>query len=77
MKTLLFNEKHTVNSFQNREAFTVIKEKPIKKNLIQNGMTINEISDIVSEKIINVVKEQFEQTKINFESLEKKKLVKE
>ena len=34
-------------------------------------MSVKEISEIVSEKIITVVKEQFEATKVKYETREK------
>jgi serine/threonine protein phosphatase PrpC len=49
-----------------------MKLQTSEKNLnIHQGMSVKEISEIVSEKIITVVKEQFEATKTQFETKEK------
>ena len=50
----------------NKDVLSVFKQNSEKKHSIQQGMTIIEISDVVSEKIINVVKEQFENTKEDY-----------
>lgn len=50
----------------NKDVLAVFKQNSEKKHSIQQGMTIIEISDVVSEKIINVVKEQFENTKEDY-----------
>ena len=50
----------------NKDVLSVFKQNSEKKHSIQQGMTIIEISDVVSEKIINVVKEQFENTKVDY-----------
>jgi hypothetical protein len=43
-----------------------------EKNLtIHQGMSVQEISEVVSERIMNMVKEQFEATKVQFELKEK------
>ena len=45
-----------------------------KKNLtIRQGMSVNEISDVVSERVINGIKQQFEKTKQQYEKAQNKK----
>lgn len=63
METLLFNTDFSNNAFSNRDVLSVFKEAEDKKLSIHQGMTVTEISEFVSEKIIAVVKEQFEATK--------------
>lgn len=57
----------------NKDVLSVFRQNIDKKITIQQGMSINEISDVVSEKIINVVKQQFENTKVDFKAKENKK----
>lgn len=72
METLSFNSNSGNNSNFNKDLLSGFKEKSDKNSTIQYGMTVKEISEIVSEKIIKVVKDQFEATKIQFEQKEKK-----
>lgn len=68
METLSFNTNFVNNSYSNKDVLSAFKETSEKKLNIHQGMSINEISEIVSEKIITVVKEQFEATKTQFET---------
>lgn len=72
METLSFNTNFVNNSYSNKDVLSAFKETSEKKLNIHQGMSINEISEIVSEKIITVVKEQFEATKTQFETKGKK-----
>lgn len=76
MESLTFNTNYANSLYSNKDVLSVFKEKSEKNLSIHQGMSIKEISEIVSEKIITVVKEQFEATKIQFESKEKNKFVK-
>lgn len=73
METLSFN---TNNSYTNTDVLSAFKERSEKNLAIHQGMSVKEISEIVSEKIIAVVKEQFEATKIQYETKEKNSLLK-
>ncbi len=73
MNLLSFNNEFTSTLEANKDVLSVFKQSSDKKFTIQQGMTIREISDVVSEKIINVVKEQFEITKEDFKTKELKK----
>ncbi len=66
MNLLSFNNDLSNSLEINEDVLSVFKQNSDKKNTIQQGMTVREISDIVSEKIINVVKEQFENTKVDY-----------
>ena len=72
MERLSFNTNYSNNSYSNNDVLSVFKESSEKKLSIHQGMSVKEISEIVSEKIITVVKEQFETTKTQFETKEKK-----
>ena len=72
MEALSFNTNFVNNSYSNKDVLSAFKETSEKKLNIHQGMSINEISEIVSEKIITVVKEQFEATKTQFETKGKK-----
>ena len=54
------------------DVLSAFKETSEKNLNIHQGMSVKEISEIVSEKIITVVKKQFEATKTQFETKEKK-----
>lgn len=72
MEALSFNSSHA-SSFLNNDVLSAFKETSEKNLTIQQGMSVKEISDIVSEKIIAVVKNQFEATKNQYETIEKNK----
>ena len=59
-----FNNDLNATLENNKDVLSVFRQNIDKKITIQQGMSINEISDVVSEKIINVVKQQFENTKV-------------
>jgi len=71
METLSFNTNNTDYSYSNNDVLSVFKESSEKNLSIHQGMSVKEISEIVSDKIITVVKEQFEATKIQYETKEK------
>ena len=71
MERLSFNTNYSNNSYSNNDVLSVFKESSEKKLSIHQGMSVKEISEIVSEKIITVVKEQFEATKVKYETREK------
>jgi len=71
METLSFNTNYANNSYCNKDVLSAFKETSEKNLNIHQGMSVKEISEIVSEKIIIVVKKQFEATKTQFETKEK------
>jgi len=71
MEALSFNINTINKSHSNKDVLSAFK-KTSERNLdIHRGMSVKEISEIVSEKIIAVVKEQFEATKIQYENRER------
>lgn len=68
METLSFNTNYSNNSYSNKDVLSAFKVTSEKNLDIHQGMSVKEISEIVSEKIIKVVKEQFEATKTQFET---------
>jgi len=68
METLSYNKNYANNSYSNKDVLSAFKETSQKNLAIHQGMSVKEISEIVSEKIIAVVKEQFEATKIQYET---------
>ncbi len=68
MDILSFNRDFSDNSFSNKDVLSAFKQATAKNQTIQRGMSVTEISDLVSEKIITVIKHQFEETKIQFEN---------
>ena len=66
MSTQIFNTSHTNNNIVNQDVLSVFKEATEKKLNIHHGMSVNEISEVVSDNIILVIKKQFEITKSNF-----------
>lgn len=70
MEIVNFNINAANTSHPNKDVLSVFKETPEKNLSIKQGMSVKEISEIVSEKIITVVKEQFEATRIQFEAKE-------
>lgn len=72
METLSFNTNYANNSYSNKDVLSGFKDESEKNLSIHQGMSVKEISEIVSEKIIAVVKEQFEATKTQYETKVKK-----
>lgn len=70
MKTLIFNNDFTTSTDLNNDVLSVFKQHSEKPMTIQQGMSVKEISDVVSEKVIAIVKEQFRATKEQFEDNE-------
>ena len=73
MNLLSFNNDLNGILDTNGDVLSAFRQSSDKKITIQQGMSIREISEVVSEKIINVVKEQFEITKEDFNTKEVKK----
>lgn len=60
------------NSSLNTDALSVFKKGSEKNLTIEQGMSVNEISEVVSDKIIEVVKVQFQAIKSEFEEKNQK-----
>ena len=68
MNILSFDTDFAQTSFCNKDVLSAFKHPSEKNFTIQQGMSVKEISEVVSEKIITVVKEGFEATKSQFET---------
>lgn len=66
MKTLTFDTDFASNTHSEKISIQVFNQNKEKSVNIRFGMTPKEISDVVSEKLIAVVREQFEVTKKQF-----------
>uniref|UniRef100_UPI00404777BE hypothetical protein n=1 Tax=Roseivirga sp. TaxID=1964215 RepID=UPI00404777BE len=66
MKPLSFDTDFACNNNSEKKATHAFNQNKDKSVNIQFGMTPKEISDVVSEKLIAVVREQFEVTKKQF-----------
>ncbi len=63
MSKLVLNNGFSGSTFSNKDILSVFKQHHEKSMTIQQGMSVKEISDVVSEKIMALIKEQFEATK--------------
>lgn len=72
MNILTFDTDFEGNNQSNKDVLSAFKQNPEKAVSIQQGMSVKEISDVVSDKIIAVVKEQFQATKEQFQAKQKK-----
>ena len=68
MNILSFNNNCENNSLPNKDILSVFRNKDEKNLTIQQGMSVNEIAEIVSEKVIGIVKEQFQATREQFQT---------
>lgn len=75
MKTFSFNTNYANNIDSNKDVLSAFKASPEKISSIHQGMSVKEISEMVSEKIISVVNKQFEATKVQFETKDEKEVV--
>ncbi|HZV67906.1 MAG TPA: hypothetical protein VFG10_00090 [Saprospiraceae bacterium] len=74
MSNLSFNTELPNDSHLDRDSLSIFKQSAGRELTIQPGMSVKEISDIVSEKVIAIVKEQFEATKNQYEAKRAKNL---
>jgi hypothetical protein len=70
MNILSSNSDFATSSFSDKDVLSAFKQEPEKSMTIQKGMSPNEISDVVSEKVIALVRKQFQLTKEQFQSKE-------
>ncbi len=71
METPSLNINYTKNSYSHKDVLSAFRETSEKDLTIHQGMSVQEISEVVTERIMNIVKEQFEATKVQFELKEK------
>lgn len=68
MDTLSFDTSFTKKFFSdNEDVLSKFKQNKEKVSTIKEGMSAEEIAEIVSERIINIIEEQFKLTKEQFE----------
>lgn len=68
MNIQLFNNNSMSNNPSHKDVLSVFRLDSDNSLIIQHGMSVNEISDVVSDRIIAIVKEQFKATKKEFEA---------
>jgi len=69
MNSIINNTGFSILSYNNKDILSVFKKQSSdKKEIIEKDMSASEISEVVSEKIIILIKEQFEKTKLELES---------
>lgn len=73
MSKLTLNPDFSVSTLSQRDVLSVFKPQATESLTIQQGMSVKEISEIVSEKVIAVVKEQFKATKEQYQAKQKGK----
>lgn len=71
MNILSFNTDFEGNTFSDKDVLSEFKQHTEKIMTIHQGMSVKEISDIVSDNIIALVKQQFQTTKEQFQANEK------
>jgi len=70
MKTNYFNNNFSAPIATDKDILAVFNQDAEKSKTIRQGMSVQEISEIVSDRVIAVVKEQFEATKKEFQKKE-------
>lgn len=71
MTTFSFNPDCPPSISRERDVLSSFKNHSEKPEQIMQGMSPKEISEVVSEKVMAVVREQFENTKNSFREREK------
>jgi len=71
MTTFSFNPDCPPINLKERDILSTFKNRSEKPEQIVQGMSPKEISEVVSNKVIAVVREQFENTKNLFQEREK------
>lgn len=66
MNFLSFTPDFNSNTYTDRDVLSAFRPSNEKNTQIQQGMSPIEISEIVSDNLMAVIKEQFETTKIKF-----------
>jgi hypothetical protein len=67
MNNLFFNQEFNRGSFNDQDVLSAFRQQPERVTEIRQGMTAKEISEVVSDRLIAVVKEQFDAAKKQFE----------
>lgn len=72
MSITFFNPELSQSRFAVRDVFSNFREYTSDRGQIRGDMTSEEIAEVVSERMITVIKEQFETAKKDFEAKEVK-----
>ena len=72
MNSFLFNKEINQGNFGDRDVLSAFRKEPEKSTEIRQGMTPGEIADIVSDRLMTIVKSQFEEAKKQFQKGENK-----
>jgi hypothetical protein len=67
MNSLSFNQELNQGNFREQDILSVFRKDRAQVTEIRQGMTAKEISEVVSDRLIAVVKEQFDAAKRQFE----------
>lgn len=62
-----FDDNMNPGSFGDRDVLSAFRQTPENRAEIQRGMSPQEIADIVSDRLMKVVKDQFEAAKKEFD----------
>ena len=68
MTAIFFRTEPFTNFLESKNVLSVFKQESDKALTIRQGMSINEISEVVSEKVISNIKEQFQAIQSEYES---------
>lgn len=72
MNTIRNNVGFSKLSYTHKDVLSVFKQSSDKRKENYADMSVEEISEVVSEKIIEIIKQQFEETKAQIEADSKK-----
>jgi hypothetical protein len=73
MNTLNFNQDLSSGTLANKDVLEGFKQQTDKNLVIKPGMSVNEIADIVSDRVMEIIKEQFKATEEKFLAKSKQK----
>ena len=72
MNPFLFNNNEFSQHNGNRDVLSVFRKEPEKSTEIRQGMTPGEIAEIVSDRIMDIVKGQFAEAKKQYQEADSK-----
>jgi hypothetical protein len=67
MNIMSFNSSFSRDTGSRRNVLSVFNQNPVKPTEVEPWMTPDEIAEIISEKLMVIVRAQFEATRIEFE----------
>jgi len=66
MNKTFFNQRESQCFGDKRDVLSIFNPNTQKPKSIQPGMTVDEIADVVSDHLIEVIKEQFNAAKLEY-----------